>query len=144
MQGPTRFLDALENMFYSSRKISDNLFYLVTYQNLSLFRISCQLSRKFAPWMPPPSAASCSSNDTFLFFSCHLPTFFTKTAPLDAPQVDARGRRTVRTPLCTPLILTNLFVHPKNKSILFVSVAIYSKYLACLPVSVGLRPAQLA
>src|SRR6218665_1564422 len=29
--------------------------------------------------------------------------FFKKTGPLDAPRVDARGRRTVRTPLCTPL-----------------------------------------
>jgi len=32
--GPTRFLDALKNIFYSSHKISDNLFYLVTYKNL--------------------------------------------------------------------------------------------------------------
>ena len=27
-----------------------------------------------------------------------------KTGSLDAPRVDARGRRTVRTPLCTPLL----------------------------------------
>src|SRR6218665_627817 len=78
---------------------------------------------------------------SFLVIYLH---FLRKLAPWMSTSVDARGRRTVRTPLCTPLILTNLFVQPKNKSILFVSVAIYSKYLACLPVSVGLRPAQLA
>src|SRR6218665_1166399 len=33
-------------------KIYDDLF-LVIYQNFSLFRISCQISRVFAPWMPP-------------------------------------------------------------------------------------------
>src|SRR6218665_3595343 len=39
--GPTRFLDALENILYSSRKISDDLF-LVVHLNFSLF--SHQLS----------------------------------------------------------------------------------------------------
>src|SRR6218665_2946041 len=39
--GPTRFLDALETIFYSSRKISDDLF-LVVHLNFSHF--SHQLS----------------------------------------------------------------------------------------------------
>ena len=51
------------------------------------------------------SFASCPGNDIFSSFFSHLPTFFTKIGPLDAPQVDARGRRTVRTP---PLHATEL------------------------------------
>src|SRR6218665_2636052 len=45
--GPTRFLDALENIFYSPRKISDDLF--LSRSQLSkffTFRISCQISIK--------------------------------------------------------------------------------------------------
>src|SRR6218665_3643940 len=54
----------------------------------------------------PFRIASYPSNDIFFIsFYLHLHTFFTKTGPLDAPRVDARGRRIVRTPLCTPLIL---------------------------------------
>src|SRR6218665_3607809 len=62
--GPTRFLDALENIFYSSRKISDDLFY-----QLSNFRTTRSLNA-------PSRAASCPGNDIFLFIFCHLPTFF--------------------------------------------------------------------
>ena len=36
---PTRFLDALENIFYSSRKISDNLFLAVHQNFLSFIQI---------------------------------------------------------------------------------------------------------
>jgi len=56
---PTMFLDAFENIFYSSRKIADNLFlvvhqtFLVIYPNFIFFRISCQILQKFGPWMPP-------------------------------------------------------------------------------------------
>src|SRR6218665_2012093 len=86
--GPTRFLDALKNIFYSSRKISDDLFY-----QLSNFRTIRSLD-------VPSRAASCPGND--ILFSLHfLPftyIFLHKTGPLDAPRVDARGRRTVRTP----------------------------------------------
>ena len=92
--GPTRFLDALEflsNKFlkeiFSIRLakflttiflvVHQNLFpirllkfrttcLLVIYPNFSLFHISFQISGKFAPWMPP-CAASCPSNDIFLF-----------------------------------------------------------------------------
>ena len=47
----------------------------------------------------PSRAASCLGNDIFLFIFCHLPTFFyIKLAPWMPPRVDARGRRTVRTP----------------------------------------------
>jgi len=98
---------------YSSRKISGNFLGLFTKifpirllksfsQHFSLFRISCQISRKFAPWMPP-SAASRSGNDIFLFFFVIYLLFLWKLAPCMPPRVDARGRRTVRTPFCTPL-----------------------------------------
>src|SRR6218665_2477195 len=64
---PMTFLDALENIFYSSRKIfndffshSQNVFtihlqkflttfFIVNYQNISLFLICCQISQKIAP-----------------------------------------------------------------------------------------------
>ena len=52
--GVQRLLDArgqrgsLENICYLSPEISDDLF-VVIYQNFSLFRISCQISRKPAP-----------------------------------------------------------------------------------------------
>jgi len=83
--------------------------FLVIYPNFIFFRISCQILRKFAPWMPP-SAASCPSKDIFLFFFGHLPTFsLGKLALWMPPRVDARGRRTVRTPLCTPLPRTKVF-----------------------------------
>jgi len=109
--GPMRFLDALErnifNIFYSSRKISTFLatflffsrspnfairllkflttFFLIIYPNFALFRISCQISRKFTNWMPPPSAASCPGNDIFLFSFCHLPTFILRKLALGCP-----------------------------------------------------------
>src|SRR6218665_2063617 len=52
--------------------------------NFSLVRLSCQISRKFAPCMPP-SASSCPSNDIFLFlFVIYIP-FLEKTGHLDAP-----------------------------------------------------------
>src|SRR6218665_1322960 len=85
--GPMRFLDALENIFYSSRKISDDLFY-----QLSNFRTIRSLDA-------PSRVASCPGNDIFLFIFCHLPTFFyIKLDPWMPPRVDARGRRPVRTP----------------------------------------------
>ena len=70
--------------------------------NFSLFCISCHISRKFAAWMPP-SAASCPGNEHFSVLFLVLRKIFTKSGPLDAPMVDARGCRTVRTPLCMPL-----------------------------------------
>ena len=73
--GPTRFLDALKNIFYSSRKIPDDLSY-----QLANFT-------KIRSLDAPSRAASCLGNDIFLFIFCHLPTFsFTKTGPLDAPR----------------------------------------------------------
>src|SRR6218665_1207458 len=90
--GPTRFLDALENIFYSSRQISDDLF-------LSVVKFITIRSLEAPPVLHHAQVTTFS-----LHFFCHFPTFFfTKNDPLDAPRVDARGRRTVRTPLCTPL-----------------------------------------
>ena len=79
--GPTRFLDALEIILYSSRKISDDLF-LVVHLNFSLF--SHQLSnftriRSFYA----PSTASRHYFTSFLVIYLH---FLKKTGPVDAPQ----------------------------------------------------------
>src|SRR6218665_3975889 len=52
-------------------------------QHFSLFRISCQISRKFAPWMPP-IAASRSGNDIFLFLFV-ITYIFYKNLPLGCP-----------------------------------------------------------
>src|SRR6218665_287899 len=81
------------------------IYFLFVPQNFSRPFFSCQISGQFALWMPPFRAASCSGNDIFLFIFCHLPIFILqKLAPWMPPRVDARGRRTVRTPLCTPLL----------------------------------------
>ena len=77
---PTRFLDALENIFYLSRKLSDDLFF---YQ-LSNFRTIRSL-------YAPSCAASCPGNDIFLFIFCHLPTFFYKNWPFGCPQGGCLG-----------------------------------------------------
>src|SRR6218665_2712592 len=58
-------------------------FYL--YSHLSKFvTFSYQLSNftKIRSLDAPSSAASCPSNEIFLFFSCPLPTFFYKNWPL--------------------------------------------------------------
>ena len=112
---PSIFFQAsvLKNILYSSRNISDDFFsqspkffpirflkllttFLVIYQNLfaSVFKfhenslLGCPPVLHHAP--------------VTTFFSSFLVTYlhsFTKTGPLDAPRVDARGRRTVRTPI---------------------------------------------
>src|SRR6218665_1811626 len=97
--GPTRSLDALE--CFSKNFLQKYYLFVSQYfrrpffshiPNFSLFRVSFQISRKFAPCMSPvlhhvPITTFLSS-----FFS-HLPTFLSKTGPLDV-----RGRRTVRIP----------------------------------------------
>src|SRR6218665_501463 len=92
--GPTRSLDALE--FFSKNFLQKYYLFVSQYFRrpflVSLFRVSFQISRKFAPCMSPvlhhvPITTFLSS-----FFS-HLPTFLSKTGPLDV-----RGRRTVRIP----------------------------------------------
>ena len=56
------------------------------------------------PSLDAPSAASCPCNDICLFIFCHLRTFLLRKLALwMPPRVDARGHRTVRTPLYTPL-----------------------------------------
>src|SRR6218665_3195397 len=52
----------------------------------------------------PPVLHHAPVTKFVFFFFGHLTTFFKKTGPLDAPRVDARGRRTIRPPLCTPLL----------------------------------------
>src|SRR6218665_1642061 len=89
------FLVVHQNFSNSSHKISDDLFsHLPKFLSIfSLFRIRFQISRKFAPWMPP-SAASYPGNDIFLFPFSHLglPTFLRKLAPWMPPGVDVRDR----------------------------------------------------
>src|SRR6218665_2009972 len=81
--GPTRFLDALENILYSSRKISHDHF-LVVHLNSYLF--SHQLSNfTRIRSLYAPSAASWPGNDIFKLLFGHLPTFLKKTGPLDPP-----------------------------------------------------------
>src|SRR6218665_1759993 len=91
--GPTRFLDALENILYSSRKISDDLFS----RSPKCFTFSHQLSnfKRIRSLDAPPSAASCPGNDIFYFF---FYICLRKLAPWMPSRVNARGRRTVRTP----------------------------------------------
>src|SRR6218665_996828 len=90
-RGQTRFLDALENIFYSSRQISDDLF-------LSVVKFITTRSLEAPPVLHHAPVTTFSLQ--FLAFPYF---FFTKNDPWDAPRVDARGRRTVRPPLCTPL-----------------------------------------
>src|SRR6218665_3357547 len=73
------------NIFYSSPKISDDLF-LVIYPNFSLMRISFQISLD-----APPSAASCPGNDIFLFFFQSFTTFLYQNWPLGCPQGGCPG-----------------------------------------------------
>src|SRR6218665_2658058 len=78
--------------------ISDDHFSVV-HLKFHFFRISCQILREFAPWMPPPGAASCPGNDIFLLlFWLFTYIFVRKLALWMSPRVDARGRCTVRTP----------------------------------------------
>src|SRR6218665_2227264 len=89
--GPTRFLDALENILYSSRKISDD-FFLVVYLNFSLF--SHQLSNfTRIRSLDAPSAASCPGSDIFTSFLVIYLHFVNlkKTGPLEAPQGGCPG-----------------------------------------------------
>ena len=81
--GPTRFLDALENILYSSRKISDDLF-LVVHQNFSFF--SHQLSNfTRIRSLDAPSAASCPVTTFFPFFLVIYLHFFKETWLLVCP-----------------------------------------------------------
>ena len=66
-------------------------YYLVTYQNLSLFRISCQISRKFAPWMPPPVLHHVPVTKFFSSFLVIYLHFFYKSWPLGCPQSGCSG-----------------------------------------------------
>ena len=76
--------DGLENIVYSSRKISDEFFQLFTKifpirllkfvtTFLFLFCISCQISRKFTPWILP--VLHRAPVMTFFLPFCHFPTF---------------------------------------------------------------------
>src|SRR6218665_3968990 len=79
--GPTRFLDALENILYSSRKISDDLF-LVVHLHFSLFSHQLSNFTRICS-LDAPSAVPVT---TFLtsFFG-HLPTFCKENWSLGCP-----------------------------------------------------------
>src|SRR6218665_2162902 len=65
--------------------IPDDLIFSRSPYKFSLFRISCQISREFAPWMPPVlhHAPVTTFFTSFLVIYLHS---FKKTGPLDAPQ----------------------------------------------------------
>src|SRR6218665_315974 len=72
--GPTRFLDALKNIFYSSRQISDDLF-------LSVVKFITIRSLE-----APSRASSCPGNDIFSsFFAISLLFFLQKMTPWMPP-----------------------------------------------------------
>ena len=86
MPGANEVLGCPRKYFLFARKISDDLFY-----QLSNFRTIRSLDA-------PSRAASCPGNDIFLFIFAIYLLFLQKLAPWMPPRVDARGRRTVRTP----------------------------------------------
>src|SRR6218665_129257 len=55
---------------------------------------------------------------SFFVISIH---FLRKLAPWMPPRVDARGRRTIRTPLCTPLIAIIICVHELTRSFMLLN-----------------------
>src|SRR6218665_1381226 len=71
--GPTRFLDALENIFYSFREISDDLFLSV----VKFIKI-CSLEA-------PSRASSCPGNDIFSSFFAISLLFLQKMTPWMPP-----------------------------------------------------------
>src|SRR6218665_2008300 len=61
--------------------------------------------------MPPPGLLHAPVTTFFFsFFAIYLHFFYIKLAPWMPPRGNARGRRTVRTPLCTPLVDLTSFV----------------------------------
>src|SRR6218665_532622 len=101
--GPTRFLDALENILYSSRKISDDLF-LVVHLNFSTFSHQLSNLTRIRSLDAPPPVLHHAPVTTFLnFFLVIYLHFFKTTGPLDAPQSGCPGPSHRPHPLCTPL-----------------------------------------
>src|SRR6218665_3709089 len=87
------------------------IFYIRPAKFLTTFFYQLSNFRTIRSLDAPSRAASCPSNDIYLFIFCHLPTIFLqKLAPWMPPRVDARGRHTVRTPFCTPLSSEEIFV----------------------------------
>src|SRR6218665_1298607 len=121
--GPTTFLDALENIFYSSRKISDDLFY-----QLSNFRTTRSLDALCR-------AASCPGNDIFLFIFCHLPTFFTQNWPFGYPQGGCPGRRTVRTPSTRHWLCPSICLSACMSACMFIYAYMFICLFVCLCLS---------
>jgi len=106
--GPTRFLDALEFFQTSPLKIFSIRFakFLTTFFLLVTFGISFQISRKFAPWMPP-GFVLCPGNDIFLF----LVMTFTYFLGLGTVRPPDDSSRTVR-----PGLFVQRTVRPKDYS----------------------------
>src|SRR6218665_4191809 len=77
-----------------------------------------QISRNFAPWIPP-SAASCPGNDIFLFFFSYLPTFFYENWPLECPPGWMPGAVAPAAPLS---LHATVRIHSERESLLNVCV----------------------
>ena len=90
--------------------------FLVIHQNFHFFASVVTFHEN---WLLgcPPQCGIMPGNDIFLFFfSIYL--HLKKLAPWMPPRADARGRHTVRTPLCTPLILMYYFLDLGTKQVL--------------------------
>src|SRR6218665_3625136 len=81
--GPTRFLDALENILYSSRKISDDLF-LVVHRNVSPFSHQLSNLTRIRSLDAPVLHHAPVTTFSYLFFG-HSPTFVKENSPLGCP-----------------------------------------------------------
>jgi len=90
------FLVVHQTFSISSPKMSDDIFSHLP--NFFHFFASVFTFHKNSLLECPPELHHAPVTTFFSSFFSHLPTFLTKTSPLDAPRVDARGRRIVRTP----------------------------------------------
>src|SRR6218665_2380508 len=79
--GPTRFFDALENIFYSSRKISDEICLVVH----PLFSHQLSNFTRIRSLDAPTSAASCPGNDIFLLLVWSFTYIFLENWPVGCP-----------------------------------------------------------
>src|SRR6218665_922763 len=84
MPGPTRFLDALENILHSSRKIYDDLL-LVVHLNFSLFSHQLSNFTRIRYLDAPPLLHHAPVTTSLYFFFGHLPTFFKENWHLGCP-----------------------------------------------------------
>src|SRR6218665_1003569 len=76
------------------------------FSHFSQFYFSFTLKKIFSAklLLDAPLIPDARGRRLFSLIVKHLPTIFKKPPSLDAHRMDARDRRTPRTPLCTPLL----------------------------------------